>query len=87
MTSDDPFQRGSWGWGGWNRQSHATGPATGSTMVMMFVEVSVPARTKLTELGGEIAKVRMAKNVEVVKNIKTSFASFRDICANGHLLK
>jgi hypothetical protein len=30
-----------WGWGGWNRQSHAAGPANGSTMVMMFVRCVV----------------------------------------------
>jgi hypothetical protein len=53
-------------------------------IVNPFVGVSVPARAKLIELGGEIAKARMAKDVKVVKNIKTSVTSFRDIHANGH---
>ena len=56
-------------------------------MVMMFVGVLVPARTKLTELGGEIAEARMAKDVKVVQNIKMSVTSFQDIRANGHLLR
>jgi hypothetical protein len=29
----------------------------------------------------------MAKDVKVVKNIKMSVTSFRDICANGYLLR
>ncbi len=54
-------------------------------VVNPFVGVLVPARTKLIEFGGEIAEARMAKDVKVVKNIKTSVTSFWDICANGHL--
>jgi hypothetical protein len=56
-------------------------------VVNLFVGVLVPARTKLIELGGEIAEARMAKDVKVVKNIKTSVTSFWDICTNGHLLR
>jgi hypothetical protein len=37
--------------------------------------------------GGDIAEERMAKDVKVVKNIKTSVLSFRDIRTNGHLLR
>jgi hypothetical protein len=38
-------------------------------------------------IGGEIAKARMAIDVKVVKNIKTSVTNFQDICTNGHLLR
>ncbi len=57
-------------------------------VVNPFVGVLVPARTKfqIDRIGGEIAKARMAKDVKVVKNIKTSVTDFRDIFANGHLL-
>jgi hypothetical protein len=56
-------------------------------VVNPFVGVLVPARTKLIELGGRIAEARMAKDVKVVKNIKTSVTIFRDIRANSHLLR
>jgi hypothetical protein len=38
-------------------------------------------------IGVEIAQARMAEDVKVVKNIKTSVTNFRDICANGYLLR
>jgi hypothetical protein len=44
-------------------------------------------QNQIDRIGGEIAKERMAKDVKVVKNIKTSVSSFRDIRANGHLLR
>jgi hypothetical protein len=56
-------------------------------VVNPFVGVLVPARSQIDRIGGEIAKARMAKDVKVVKNIKTSVTSFRDIRANGHLLR
>jgi hypothetical protein len=44
-------------------------------------------QNQVDRIGGEIAEARVAKDVKVVKNIKTSVTSFRDICANGHLLR
>jgi hypothetical protein len=44
-------------------------------------------QNQLDRIGGEIAEARMAKDVKVVTNIKTSVTSFRDIRTNGHLLR
>ncbi len=44
-------------------------------------------QNQIDRIGGEIAEARMAKDVKVVKNIKTSVLSFWDICTNGHLLR
>jgi hypothetical protein len=44
-------------------------------------------QNQIGRIGGEIAEARMAKDVKVVKNIKTSVLSFRDIRANGHILR
>jgi hypothetical protein len=44
-------------------------------------------QNQVDRIGGEIAKARMTKDVKVVKNIKALVTSFRDIRANGHLLR
>jgi hypothetical protein len=44
-------------------------------------------QNQIDRIGGEIAEARRAKMVKVVKKIKTSVACFRDIHANGHLLR
>ncbi len=43
-------------------------------------------QNQINRTGGEIAKSSMTKDAKVVKNIKTSVSSFRDIHANGHFL-
>jgi hypothetical protein len=43
-------------------------------------------QNQVDRIRGEVAKARMAKDVKVVKNIKTSVTSFWDIHTNGHLL-
>ncbi len=66
--SIEPFQSSSRGWGEPIRQSHVAIAANGSGVFWMFrlvvnsfVGVSVPARTKLIELGGKLPRQEWQK--------------------------
>jgi hypothetical protein len=95
--SNKPFQSSSRGWGEPIRQSHVTIAANGSPWWWCVLDVYACRKSicggfgsrqnQIDRIGGEIAEARMAKDVKVVKNIKMSVRSFRDIRANGHLLR
>ena len=95
--SNEPFRSSSQGWGEPIRHSHVAIAANGSPWWWCVLDVKAchksicggfgSRQNQIDRIGGEIAKARMAKDVKVVKNIKTSVTSFQGIHANSHLLR